>query len=1019
LQQVRHCQQNKNVGTHKLFFTLLSFPFQVSYITGTSVSCKPIPKKMKLKLGFLSLFFLVLFTPSVRATHLRAGEITVKRQGCSNKFDITVTVYTDTESGVKFGGAKKDGLDVLDLGDGTIIIVPETDSQPYPGGEKIGIASYTVFGHTYGPGKWVIRYREPNRNQDVLNMTNSVLTTFYIETQLNNEPVARCNSTPSLLIPPIDRGCVGVAFQHNAGAFDPDGDSLSYELVIPFKDKNTTVDNYRDPNNQQFYTGNYENANEQGNGRPTFTINQQTGTVSWDAPGVVGEFNIAFHIIEWREIFGVWTKLGYVRRDMQIIIEDCDNERPDLVLPQDTCVVAGTTLEAIIKGFDVPTQDGDIDSIYIESFSEIFDAGFVTPATVSANPAKFSPRTANNPALVNFRWETNCGNIKDQPYQVVFKISDRGRPRLATFKTWFIKVIAPPPVWNQTSVDLAKRHVLLEWQDYECTNATSMQVWRRVDSFAYTPSNCETGMPLSLGYELIAEVPVTDKRFNDTNRGKGLNIGAKYCYRLVAKFPSPPGGESIMSDEICVDPIYSDAPIITHVTVDKTNTTDGRITVSWKKPIQIDEVQFPPPYKYKVWRSEGFVGARPWTAVHDGIIDDTTHQDIGINTLDRVFSYHVVVHANLGSGFVAIDTSSVASSVRLEIQSGKNKLDLSWSAFTPWSNSSFSFPNHDLFRGPGGATETGLTLYEAINVTTDGFVYSDEPLDDDDEFCYRVMTRGTYGNPAIDEPQINYSQIACARPNDTIPPSCVLRPIIVNKLSCEDYLSDAETCGINFFKNELRWDPVTTEECLGDILGYRVYVANSADGTFSPITFAGGKDYTQDTVFVDDNGGLGLTSFAKCYRVSVVDRSGNESELSEAVCNDNCPYYAMPNVFTPNGDGCNDRFSAFGDPFTSGEESPGTNDECLPNDSQTTLCARFVETVVFKVFNRWGNEMYQFESVPGDTDSKSIFVRWDGRDNNGNPLAAGVYYYAADVTFTTSDPAKRKQTIKGWVHLIR
>ena len=49
-------------------------------------------------------------------------------------------------------------------------------------------------------------------------------------------------------IPPIDNGIVGIRYIHNPGAFDPDGDSLSYELVIPLQDDFNEVTNYRFPN---------------------------------------------------------------------------------------------------------------------------------------------------------------------------------------------------------------------------------------------------------------------------------------------------------------------------------------------------------------------------------------------------------------------------------------------------------------------------------------------------------------------------------------------------------------------------------------------------------------------------------------------------------------------------------------------------------------------------------------------------------------------------------------------------
>ncbi len=73
-----------------------------------------------------------------------------------------------------------------------------------------------------------------------------------------------------------------------------------------------------------------------------------------------------------------------------------------------------------------------------------------------------------------------------------------------------------------------------------------------------------------------------------------------------------------------------------------------------------------------------------------------------------------------------------------------------------------------------------------------------------------------------------------------------------------------------------------------------------------------------------------LPHHAGCYYVTAVDRSGNECP-SNTVCKDNCPYYELPNVFTPNGDGSNDLFTPF-------------------------PCPRFVQSVSFVVHNRWGRK---------------------------------------------------------------
>ena len=962
----------------------------------------------------LSIALLLLFSFSAYATHLRAGEITVRRDACNSlKFWITVTVFTNTNNtNVLFGGED----DILDFGDGSDpdgdgrvgILVPETENTMRPDlGDGIATASFTI-DHIYSASSsYTISYSEPNRNEGVVNMDGSVNTRFYIETEIVIDPFFGCNAhTPTLAVPPIDRGCTGVAWFHNPGAFDLDGDSLSYEMVVPFRERNTTVVNYRDPDDAGFYL-NYETGNETATGRPSFTINSVDGTITWDAPGSAGEYNIAFIIKEWRKLGSDWVEIGFVRRDMQIIIEDCDNERPDLIVPEDVCIEAGQTFTAEIFG-----TDPDNDQVKIEAFSEIFElAEAQSPATFTPHPPTF----VASPATSVFTWATQCAHIKDQPYQIVFKITDNPPmgPRLVTFKTWNIRVVGPEPEWPESNAavpDLENHSATLTWEPYFCQNAEILQVWRRVDSLAFEPDTCQTGMPDNLGYTLIAELPIdaSTTTYTDNNGGQGLAPGAVYCYRLVAIFPAPRGGESYVSKEVCIPAILSDAPIITNVTVDRTSTEDGQITVRWIPPLEVSTDQFPLPHTYRVFRAEGFSGTAGLIEVPDSDPTDTVVTDTGLNTEAKIYNYRVIAIAN---NQVTIDTSAVASSVRMEAQSQLNKIELTWRAEVPWSNQVLGY-THKLYRGDEGATTPDqLQLIAEIDVTSAGFTYTDEgqhdgvPLEGGRVYCYYVETFGTYGNPdiAASEPLINRSQIICSQPGDEEPPCKPDTPVPNELTDCEAYASTVATCQNNVFQNIIKWSR-TSDDCGQDVAFYRVYFASNIGIEFKL------EAETRDTFYIHSDD---LRSFAGCYKISAVDRSGNESELSEAVCIDNCPYYELPNIFSPNNDGCNDVFSAYSNRGATGES--GNENQCTTTDESKAKCARFVSDVTFRVYNRWGKMVYSYTSGGENT----IYIDWDGRASDGAELSTGVYFYTADVTFITVDPAKSEQTIKGWVHLVR
>lgn len=973
---------------------------------------------MKLKNLLTALFFVGSFI-SVLATHLRAGEIVVRRISGST-YEICIVAYVNTDPGetsVQFG------LGTLNFGDNTTHSTLTTPSTPLPGVQFVGVVRYCVT-HTYsGPGEYTISYFEQFRNADILNMANSVATTFYLETKIKIDPLFGTNNSVIMLVPPIDKACTGAAWFHNPGAYDEDGDSLSYELIPPRQILNNippaiTVGNYSTPNAQIHYTGlNYENAQEDGSGRPTFEIDPITGTLTWDAPGKAGEYNIAFLVIEWRKVRNIWVRIGSVVRDMQILVEDdCKNERPKLEIPEDICVVAGEIISEEIFG-----TDPDNDQVKIEVFSQTLELG-VSPATYA--PVGIFQNSSPSPAQITFNWQTHCAHVQEQSYTVVFKITDKptsGGVPLVSFATWRIRVIGPPPVWN--SVTTVGRNAQLNWNPYACAQyADSIQIWRKIDSLSYEPDECETGIREGLGYEKIKTLRVNQTSYLDTNNNQGLPPGAVVCYRLVALFPAPfgntdGGSESKVSDEACLGPIIADIPIMTNVTIDTTSQTKGVVTVRWVPPFDLDPGAFPPPYRYDVFRADGLNGEVNLTKIASLQLD-TFLIDKSLNTQDKIFNYRVLAYDNTNT---AIDTSFPASTVRLSAKSLLKKIELKWIAEVPWSLTYNQHPWHRIYRGSEGDKEGDFVLIDSVNTSLSNLQYTDDgrwngiELVENTTYCYRIETLGNYGfddTSKIPEPLINFSQIVCSQPSDTEPPC---QPLVQIELTnCDDYVA-TYGCDHFDFSNVLKWPRPTDDECRKDISHYRIYYSTKKNGLDQDYQLLVDlENRPTDTSYVDRS----LPSFARCYKLVAVDRSGNESEWSEEVCNDNCPAYHLPNVFTPgDGDQCNDFFSTFSERniingiLQCGGET-ATSDDVL---RVRELCPRFVLKVEFTVVNRWGNSVFTYTSGG----ENSIFIDWDGRDSNGQLLNTGVYYYNARVTFATLKPEESVKNIKGWVHLIR
>jgi gliding motility-associated-like protein len=87
----------------------------------------------------------------------------------------------------------------------------------------------------------------------------------------------------------------------------------------------------------------------------------------------------------------------------------------------------------------------------------------------------------------------------------------------------------------------------------------------------------------------------------------------------------------------------------------------------------------------------------------------------------------------------------------------------------------------------------------------------------------------------------------------------------------------------------------------------------------------------------------------------------------------------MPNVFTPNGDGNNDLLKA--------------------------VAGKQIRTLEYRIFNRWGQEVFS---------NNSIYSGWDGKYKNKD-AESGTYYYTLRITY----PSGFTNHYKGSVELIR
>jgi gliding motility-associated-like protein len=907
----------------------------------------------------LSLFVLLFLPLVATATHNRAGEIVVRAGECGSGDELsvcaTIITYTETDQ----TEVDRDSLE-LNWGDGTTQMIGRTaiDVTVAP---NIQRNEYT-FCHRYpAAGRYVLSFSDVNRVRGVRNISNSVNISFSVYTSyLLIDPLfGGCNTSPQLTQDPIDVACTGSVWTHNPGAFDVDGDSLAFEFTTPSFTRRTPIANYLLPNMVGGSTGSLE-------------IDPRTGQITWDTPVERGEYNLAFLIKSFRN--GI--PLDTVVRDMQVFVEDCANDPPEIIVErEEICVVAGEIIE-----FDVtataPLTDTD-QLVSLEANGRPFE-DVTFPATFL--PDVVTPR--EDPVVRRFRWETSCDDISNQEYFVVLRAVDNGPPRpngLATLKTISIKVVAPPPEDLQTELD--DEAIRLSWAaPYACEDGTDpnfegFTVWRREGSNNFAPDTCETGLE-GRGYTLLTPDEISQQEngryfYVDTD----VERGRTYCYRVVALMARRTEVrnlifeeiESIPSEEICVQ-LARDIPLLTKVDVTETDAVSGAIDVCWilPQPNSLDTLTNAGPYRYVLSRATGlttdpaaFTEIATFNRQFFAEPVDTCYSDVNLNTRDNAYSYRIELFVEGENE--PVGEAQPATSVRLSGDPTDQATELDWAEIVPWTNASY-----DIFRrDPGSQTLDSLT-----SVTEQS--YRDTGLVNGLTYCYVIRAVGSYGVEDIPGPLLNRSQELCLTVEDDIPPC---PPVLSVESVCDRGVDCTDES--NLF-NTLTW-LAPSEVCgVEDVAGYRVYF--SSDSLSGPTLIANVESSTLLTLdHTPDDGIVG------CYYVTAVDGNGNESELSNQVCVVNCPIYDLPNVFTPNGDGRNDLFVPRG------------------------LC--FVERVDLQIFNRWGQLVFQTEDPA---------INWDGNNLNGENLPAGTYFYKGLIFERRLSGTVISDTpVSGYIELVR
>jgi len=890
------------------------------------------------------LFIFFLAPAAMWATHNRAGEITIKQTG-DLTIEVTVTTYTKTTS----TQADRDSVRVH-WGDGSFEYVYRINGEgtPLANNRKL---NYYVASHTYpGRATYTISMMDPNRNGGIINVNppNSEGVPFYIEATYTflNPQFQGYNNTAILLQPPIDFACVGERYIHNPNAYDPDGDSLAFEFIVPLQDSGQNVPNYFWPHQISPGLNN------------VITLDPITGDLVWISPQLSAEYNIAILVKEYRG----GSLISSFIRDMQILVLNCDNSPPDVTSQEEICIIAGEELNLLINVSDP-------------------DTGQLVALTAAGGPFEIVGNEAqlingNNgyqpqPYEARLVWRPDCAQIRDQPYTVIIKGVDNffDTTGLVDLHSIRIKVLGPPP----TGLDIKEEASVfqLSWDmPYSCDMVPNnyfkgFSIWKRSGSNQFTMDSCETGLD-GRGYTRIVANWKGMKNGRYYFEDADIDNDGNYCYRILAEFAlSTPSGqpylrvESIPSDEVCLR-TNADIPSITHVSVEETDVANGKMLIKWIHPDTkvLDTLLNPGPYRYSLLRASEVDGTN-FQPVPGGQFTSTTFTGLkdsiliesALDTRTRGYNYKIEFYA--GAAATLYGTSQTASSIYLATAPSDDSAILSWMYHTPWDNYSF-----EVWRSDQGDP------YHLVTTTTEEKYTDHAGIINGQDYCYKIIAYGDYGIAEIPSPLINASEESCVTPFDNVAP-CT--PVVTVTNICDEANPGTPA---DAFINYVSWVPGCNND---DIASYIIYYAEDPGAQFTQV----GQVGPTELKFEHKPG----EKIAGCYSVVAVDLTGNQSSFSAPYCVENCPVFELPNAFTPNGDGQNDLFK----PYRS----------------------RFIETINFTAYNRWGQVVYSTH----DPD-----INWNGENEQGKDLSDGVYYYTCEAFESQNG---NPISLSGYIELIR
>ncbi|MEE2699748.1 MAG: gliding motility-associated C-terminal domain-containing protein [Bacteroidota bacterium] len=432
----------------------------------------------------LLFLFFILFSLNSFSTHIVGGYISMKYLGVSSSaannvnYEVTLIIYRDQGgvnlpnpvTGIKvFNGDN----DTIGFGFSLELITQQFlnfgDSCFMP--ENLLVEEFvykdTIELSLFSEG-YYFAWETCCRNAGIINIDNplSAGTTYKSEIMIsdpnngfsnlqNSSPTFGYDSLMNQYYPHNAYLCKEQEHTFNFNAVDPDGDSLAYSLATPLNchpfnwplGPSTKAAPY---DTITWANSSYNTNNPLGAGSYMY-IDAVSGDLTSYATNI-GVYVFSVRIEQWRELNGVWQKIGEVVQDIQYETIDCEqNNAPtitidehyedgvfidsnystliqlpyydtlrlsyDAFIEKEVCLkIAAQDLDSNVNIFQQMLKDSV--SLYCEL--DLFNAGLDS----GSNMAFFINDSALSNVSSNFYWTPICNNMNNSPFYAYFYSKD-------------------------------------------------------------------------------------------------------------------------------------------------------------------------------------------------------------------------------------------------------------------------------------------------------------------------------------------------------------------------------------------------------------------------------------------------------------------------------------------------------------------------------------------------------------------------------------------------------------------